>query len=94
MTGDNDTVEEIRTKCLAGKMTAKKLTEMGYTKVYGLKIPLELQTDNELKEGWTFCERCAEEAAFWDNARKSDRLYESVRKIEAEMAKRKGKKNG
>lgn len=94
MTNDNETVAEIRAKCLAGKMTAKKLTAMGYTKVYGLKIPLELETDDELKEGWTFCERCAEEAAFFDNARKSDRLYHSVKLIEDEIAKRKGAKDG
>lgn len=94
MASNNDTPEEIRAKCLAGKMTAKKLTAMGYTKVYGLKIPLELETDDELKEGWTFCERRAEEAAFFDNTRKSDRLYHSVKLIEAEIAKRKGVTNG
>lgn len=86
----NDTIAEIRAKCLAGKMTAKKLKAMGYTKVYGLKIPLELETDDELKEGLKYCRSCAEEAAFWDNVRKSDRLYESVAKIKAEIAKRKG----
>lgn len=91
----NETVEEIRTKCLAGKMTAKKLTAMGYTKVYGLKIPLELETDAELEEGLRYCRSCAEEAAFFDNARKSDRLYHSVKLIEDEIAKReKGKGNG
>ena len=81
-------IEEIRTKCLAGKMTAKKLTEMGYTKVYGLRIPLELETDAELKEGLKYCLSCAEEEAFFDNARKSDRLYHSVKLIEDEIAKR------
>lgn len=91
---DNKMVDDIRTKCLAGKMTAKKLTAMGYTKVYGLKIPLELETDDELQEGLEYCRSCAEEAAFWDNVRKSDRLYESVVKIEDEIAKRKGAKHG
>lgn len=90
----NDTLVEIRAKCLAGKMTAKKLTAMGYTKVYGLKIPLELETDAELKEGLEYCLSCAEEAAFWDNARKSDRLYHSVKLIEDEIAKRKERNNG
>ena len=93
MSTDNETVAEIRSKCLAGKMTAKKLAEMGYTKVYGLKIPLELETDAELKEGLEYCLSCAEEAAFWDNERKSDCLYESVAKINAEIAKRKGAKH-
>lgn len=91
---NDETVEEIRAKCLAGKMTAKKLTAMGYTKVYGLKIPLELETDAELKEGLQYCLSCAEEAAFFDNDMKSDRLYESVAKIKAEIAKRKGAEHG
>lgn len=94
MASSDKMINDIRSKCLAGKMTAKKLTEMGYTKVYGLKIPLELETDAELKEGLEYCLSCAEEAAFWDNVRKSDRLYESVAKIEAEIAKRKGVHNG
>lgn len=94
MSSTNEMVAEIRAKCLAGKMTAKKLTEMGYTKVYGLKIPLELETDAELKEGLKYCYSCAAEAAFWDNDRKSDRLYESVAKIEAEIAKRKEANDG
>lgn len=42
------TVEQIRTLCLKGKMTQKSLADRGYTKVYGLKIPLELMTDQEL----------------------------------------------
>lgn len=94
MSSNNETVAEIRAKCLAGKMTAKKLTAMGYTKVYGLKIPLELETDAELKEGLEYCLSCAAEAAFWDNDRKNDRLYESVTKIKAEIAKRKGASDG
>lgn len=90
----SETVADIRTKCLAGKMTAKKLTAMGYTKVYGLKIPLELLTDAELEEGLRYCRSCAEEAAFFDNAGKSDRLYGSVAKIKAEIAKREGVRYG
>lgn len=82
--------EDIRKLCLQGKMTAKKLSALGYTKVYGLKIPLELETIEELKEGLDYCQKCAEEAAFYDNAIKSNRLYQSVELIKKEIAKRKG----
>lgn len=84
------TVDEIRTLCLSGKMTQKRLEALGYTKVYGLKIPLELMTDQELDEGRADIRHCAEEAAFFDNAKKSDLLYESERQIKGEIARRKG----
>lgn len=84
------TVEQIRTLCLKGKMTQKSLADRGYTKVYGLKIPLELMTDQELEEGRADIRHCAEEAAFFDNAKKSDLLYESERQIKGEIARRKG----
>ena len=83
-------VDEIRTLCLKGKITKKRLAELGYTKVYGCKIPLELCTDAELKEARQYCRSCAEEAAFFDNARKSDILYGSCDQIDKEIAKRKG----
>ena len=84
------TVDEIRTLCLKGKMTQKRLSDLGYTKVYGLKIPLELMTDQELSEGRQYVRSCAEEAAFFDNAQKSDRLYSAENKIKGEIERRKG----
>ena len=83
------TTDEIREGCLTGKITQKKLKELGYTKVYGLKIPLELETDEELSDGLKYCRYCAEEEAFYDNERKSDLFYESCDKIKAEIEKRK-----
>ena len=83
-------VDEIRTLCLKGKMTQKRLSDLGYTKVYGLKIPLELMTDQELSEGRQYVRSCAEEGAFFDNAQKSDRLYSAENQINGEIKRRKG----
>lgn len=82
--------EQIRELCIKRKITKKRLTELGYTKVYGYRIPLEICTDAELKEAYQYCRECAEEAAFFDNVRKSDMLYESCGQIEKEQNKRKG----
>ena len=82
--------QEIRDLCLKRKITNRKLKELGLTKVYGYRIPLEICTDNELKEAYQYCRSCAEEAAFWDNERKSDMLYDSCDLIRKEQDKRKG----
>lgn len=81
--------DEVRDACLRGRLTAKRLKAMGYTKVFGLKIPLELETDGELAEGITYLRRCRDEAAFYDNTRKYNRLLESTNAVEAEIARRK-----
>lgn len=79
---EKPTAAQIRELCLKRKITNKALKELGYTKVYGYRIPLELCTKEELQEAWQYCERCAEEAAFFDNVRKSNLLYDSVKTIE------------
>lgn len=86
------TKEEIRALCLKKKITKKRLSELGYTKVYGLKIPLELLTDQELEEGYRYVIECADAAAFFDNVRKWNILCESERAIEREIGKRKASK--
>ncbi len=86
------TKEEIRALCLKKKITKKRLTELGYTKVYGLKIPLELLTDQELEEGYRYVGSCADEAAFFDNDRKWHILCDSESAIKREIEKRKAAK--
>lgn len=68
----------------------KEERESKVSEGYGLKIPLELMTDQELEDGRADIRHCAEEAAFFDNAKKSYLLYESERQIKGEIARRKG----